>query len=357
MPNNREAGTSPASGLADIEEPSASLGWPAGDRRRKPLGRWLKPLVTVALYVLIFYRLDLGALASRLGSTRLGYVTAGVVLYCCGQALSAYKWHLLLRPVRLAVPYSRILAFYFTGMFFNIFLPTIVGGDAVKAILLARETGAPARSTMTVFMERNVGLLALLTVATFAAWRMPSLDLFDVSLFILTLAIFAAFILVNLLLISRSPYGLADRIVALTPLARLHAPGASLYQAIIPYTRNLQALLVTFFLSLIFQAIVIVVVFLNTRALDQSFPMSAIAVFVPLISLAGMIPVSLNGLGVRDVLYLLLFGQLGASPDVSVSLALLYFAVTLIASLPGGVVYAWQRGPAHTFVSPPHGRS
>ena len=44
-------------------------------------------------------------------------------------------------------------------MFFNLFLPTIVGGDAVKAVLLARETGAPARATMSVFMERNVGLV------------------------------------------------------------------------------------------------------------------------------------------------------------------------------------------------------
>ena len=90
--------------------------------------RWLKPAVTVALYALIFYWTDLRALAARLAGTRWEYVAAAVLLYMAGQALSAYKWQILLQPVGLIVPYFRTLAFYFTGMFFNLFLPTIVGG-------------------------------------------------------------------------------------------------------------------------------------------------------------------------------------------------------------------------------------
>jgi uncharacterized membrane protein YbhN (UPF0104 family) len=58
-----------------------------------------------------------------------------------------------------------------------------------------------------------------------------------------------------------------------------------------------------------------------------------------------MLPVSVNGLGVREALYLLLFGRIGASPEVAVSLALLYLAVIFVASLPGGLVYALQRTP------------
>ena len=97
----------------------------------------------------------------------------GLLAYAGGQWLSAWRWWLLLGPVDLRVPYLRMVAFYFIGMFFNFFLPTIVGGDAVKAVLLARETGAPARATMSVFMERNVGLFALLTIATAAAFVIP----------------------------------------------------------------------------------------------------------------------------------------------------------------------------------------
>ena len=65
--------------------------------------------------------------------------------------------------------------------------------------------------------------------------------------------------------------------------------------------------------------------------------------FRSIISLAGMLPFTVNGLGVREALYVLLFGQLGASRDLSVSMALLYLAVTFMASLPGGIVYALLR--------------
>ena len=310
--------------------------------------RWLlKPLVTLLLYAVIFYRIDVGALVTRLATTRLEYVAAGVTLYVAGQLCSTYRWYLLLRPVRLVVSYRRLLSFYFIGMFFNIFLPTVVGGDAVKAILLARETQAPVRATTSVFMERNLGLFALLTIATAAAWIAPPVELLGFGLPVLLGALLTAFVVANLLIFTAPAYHMVDRLVALTPLARLRPRAASLYEAIAPYTLDARILLVGLATSFVFQAIVIVVVFLNARALGQSFPMSAMAVFVPLISLAGMIPVSVNGLGVRDALYLLLFGQLGASADVSLSLALLYFAVTVAASLPGGVVYALQkRSPA-----------
>lgn len=314
---------------------------------RRTLSTILKVAVTASLYVAVFYTIDLGKLWERLQTASLGWVALGVVAYAGGQWLSAWRWWLLLRPVRLVVPYLRMVAFYFIGMFFNIFLPTIVGGDAVKAILLTRETGAPARSTMSVFMERNVGLFALLTIATAAAFVAPPVDVKGFNLLQLTLLVFAGFVAANIVLASRPAYRLVDYLVALTPLSRIRSRAASLYEALVPYReprwRGLLAAAAV--QSFLFQAVVILVVFLNANALGLSVPVSALAVFVPLISLAGMLPISVNGLGVREALYLLLFGRLGVPADAAVSMALLYFAVTLAASLPGGVVYALQRGP------------
>src|SRR3954452_22280808 len=165
--------------------PRPEAAWPPS----LPPGRvrwWIKPTVTVLLYALVFYWTDARALTSRLAAARLEYVAAGVLLYGAGQALSAWKWRLLLRPVGLgAVGYGRLLAFYFIGMFFNLFLPTVVGGDAVKAWLLARETGAVARSTVSVFMERNLGLLALLTIAIVAAVWAPPVEVLGVPILLL----------------------------------------------------------------------------------------------------------------------------------------------------------------------------
>jgi glycosyltransferase 2 family protein len=306
---------------------------------------WLKLAVTISLYVLVFWWSDAGATFARLRTADVSYVAFGVVLYAAGQAMSAWRWWLLLAPVRLVVAYARLLGFYFIGMFFNLFLPTIVGGDAVKALLLTRETRAPARAMVSVFMERNMGLAALLLIGTVAAWQSPDVVLGGRSLLALTLTLSAGFVAANVVLLSPHAYRLVDRLVARGPLARLRGRAASLYEAIEPYRSAWRTLAASFALSLAFQGIVIGVVFLNALALDQAFPFSAVAVFVPLISLAGMIPISVNGLGVREALYLLLFGRIGASPEVAVSLAFLYLAVIFVASLPGGLVYALQRTP------------
>jgi len=303
----------------------------------------LKIVVTIALYVIVFYRIQFEGLIDRLSSARLEFFAMAVVAYAAGQALSAFKWQILTRPAGLALSYSRAVSIYFIGMFFNIFLPTIVGGDAVKAVLLARHTGAPARATISVFMERNTGLLALLTIATVAAWFAPPVRLAGLPLFGLTTLLFVAYIAVNAALLSAPLYRVVDSAIARTPLARHRARAMSLYDALIPYTRARGTVTAAMLLSFVFQCVVILVVFLNTRALAHAFPLAAIAVFVPLISLAGMLPISVNGLGVREALYLLLFGQLGAPPEVAVLLALMYFAVTLAASLPGGLLYMLQR--------------
>ena len=306
------------------------------------MSRWLKLLVTLALYALVFYWTDASAIAGELGRAQFEPIVAGVLLYMAGQAVSAWKWQILLAPVRLEVPYPKVLAFYFTGMFFNLFLPTIVGGDAVKALLLARETGAPARATMSVFMERNVGLCALLIVAIAAAELAPPVELFGMSLRRLTWVLAAGYAAANIVLMSPLVYRIADRVIAATPLVRFRHRADSLYQAIAPYKNAPVRILSSVGLSFIFQGIVIAVVFLNARALALDVPLAAVAVFVPLVSLAGMVPVSVNGLGVREALYILLFGRIGVPVETAVSLALLYLAVTFLASLPGGVAYLMQ---------------
>lgn len=328
-------------------EPTGTAAPESGTPRRGSLaGTALKVGVTVLLYVAVFYKVDAGALAERLRGTQLGWVALGTLAYVVGQWSSAWRWWILLRPVGLAVPYLRMVAFYFIGMFFNIFLPTIVGGDAVKALLLSRHTGSPARAVMSVFMERNVGLFALFGIAAVAAWLTPPIELLGITIFQLVVLLCAAFLAANLVIATPRAYRLVDYLIALTPLARFQSRAASLYEAVVPYRTAYARLAAALAISFFFQAVVILVVFLNAKALAEDVPFVALAVFVPLISLAGMLPISVNGLGVREALYVLLLGRIGVQADVAFSMALLYFVVTVAASLPGGVAYALNPGHA-----------
>ena len=330
--------------MSSEPEPSAPPEAPLLSRR--VVSTLVKVAITLALYAAIFYyKIDIHDVWTRLRTAEFGWVALAVASYVAGQWLSAYKWWLLLRPVKLVVSYPRIVGFYFIGMFFNHFLPTIVGGDAVKAIVLTRETGALARSTMSVFMERNVGLFALLTIATIAAAFAPPVHVMPLSLLALSLLLFAGFIVANVVITNRHAYRLVDYLIALTPLARIRSRASSLYDAVVPYRGATGVIATSIGVSFVFQAVVILVVFLNAKALAHDVPVSALAVFVPLISLAGMLPLSVNGLGIREVLYILLFGQIGVPADVAAVMAFLYVIVTLVASLPGGLVALLQRRP------------
>ena len=88
---------------------------------------------------------------------------------------------------------------------------------------------------MSVFMERNVGLCALLIVAIGAAELAPPVELFGMSLQLLTWLLAAGYAAANVVLMSPLVYRMVDRVIAATPLARLRHRADSLYQAIVPY--------------------------------------------------------------------------------------------------------------------------
>ena len=93
---------------ADLSVPQADQG-----SSRRWLSTAVKVAVTLALYVLVFYKVDVRSFWARLQTANLGWVALGVVTYAAGQWLSAWRWWVLLRPVQLTVPYMRMVAFYF----------------------------------------------------------------------------------------------------------------------------------------------------------------------------------------------------------------------------------------------------
>src|SRR5262252_6842729 len=130
----------------------------------------LKILVSVGILAYIFTRVvDIRHLWENLRQANLSLFLAAVGVYFLVQALSAYRWYVLLKPQEISVPYLRILSYYFLGMYFNFFLPSAIGGDVFRIYYLNKETGRLSASTASVFLDRDVGMAGLLLVATIVA--------------------------------------------------------------------------------------------------------------------------------------------------------------------------------------------
>ena len=122
-------------------------------------------VISALLIGYLLTRIDLHRLVAVWSTIRLPFVVLALALQCLGVMISSWKWWSLLRVRGHAVPYWWAVRAYFIGQFFSNFLPTSIGGDAVRIYLASRRTGAPAVAIASVFVERLTGFCALTAIA------------------------------------------------------------------------------------------------------------------------------------------------------------------------------------------------
>jgi uncharacterized membrane protein YbhN (UPF0104 family) len=309
---------------------------------------------SLILVSVISWRLDWGQVRSAFATLDVRLWLAALL----AQVASALRWQLLARPLGLSGGLRRYTAYYFIGMFFNLVLPTSVGGDVVRAWYLAsrerqrpeRRSGsppvadAPGASTgprtaafLSVLADRANGLAVLIAVACAALWCCPvGLPTWVTGT---VLGMGAAVVI-----------GLA----VLPLLPRLHAllPDRPRVQQVvggtIVYLRHGRCLAAATLLSLVVQLANVVIAWLIARGLHLEIPISYCCIFMSVVAVLTLLPVSVNGMGLREWGTVLLLSPVGVGSAEAVTLSLLTFAVQALASLGGCVFYLFGRFPRFT---------
>lgn len=291
-------------------------------------------LGSVALAGLVAWRLDWEQLGGAFARLDLRLWAAAVLVYALAQLVSSLRWRLLSAPLGIVASYPRHVALYFIGMFFNLVLPTSVGGDVVRAWYLAREgraAGDPPRRAaafLSVVAERGSGLAMLVVMACVAGLLVPTPLPGWMSGLLLALG--AGFLggLASLPLLpwmARLPL-VGRRLAPLLGLARTYLGRPGL-------------LAVAALLSVVVQLAGVAQIWLIGVGLGLDVPMTYWAVVVPLVTLLTLAPVSVNGMGLRELGLVVLLAPLGVPAAPAVTLSLMQFAVTAVASLAGAGFY------------------
>jgi uncharacterized protein (TIRG00374 family) len=310
---------------------------------KKALTLAVKIGVSLALYVYIFRKVDVATLWQKTRAADPIYVVAAILVYLLVQIISAYRWYCLLTPLKIRVPFSRIVGLYFVGMFSSLFLPAVIGGDVVKIYYLNREAGSLTEATTSVFLDRDLGLAALLAIAVIAAGcggtRFNGVPLAPVFGLIII-----GFALANLALFYRPTYSLLHKALKLFRLKKSDEKVERLFKSFNTYRGHAGVIAMALALSVVIQIGGIAVniaagagIGLHT---DRGFV--DYLVFIPAISLISMIPVSINGMGWREAAYIMLFTSAGGEESSAAMLALLWLVVLVVTSLPGGLIYVFQ---------------
>jgi uncharacterized membrane protein YbhN (UPF0104 family) len=286
------------------------------------------------LFYLLVFQIDLKELWDVARQARWGYLVAAMLLMIAGTALRAVRWQVLLQALDIQVPLRRLVHLYFVGTFFNIFLPSGLGGDAVKMAELARSTGHAPEAVGTTLVDRATGLWVLFVLALLA---MP----------------FSQALLPDgwlpVIVFGTSAGVVGGWVVMATPLVpwlggKVRLPGQEklerFYHSVsqLGYPTLGKACLV----SLIFDLLLIIFNLLIAYGIGVEQPVGIFLLFTPLISFSLTLPISVGGLGVREQTYILLFGALGVSDAASTAMSLANYATTVVTGLIGGVSYTLE---------------
>jgi uncharacterized membrane protein YbhN (UPF0104 family) len=331
----------------------------------KKYGRLLGSLILVGLLV---WRIEWRQVALAFSQLDATYWLLALAVYLLTQGISAARWQILGRMLGLGGRWRDYVAPYFIGMFFNLVLPTSVGGDVVRAWYLSKserrtgsvscrigDAGHPAAyaagsprvaAFLSVLADRVNGLAVLIAVACVATFCCPTpLPGWIVAI----VAAIGGACLLGFAVLPFLPW-LRKRLEGHPRLVSL-LDGASLC------LRDRRGLVVVTLLSLVVQLANVVLAWLVGEGLGMQVPPLYYGVLIPLVGILTLLPISLNGMGLREAGTVLLLAPLDVSSASAVTLSLLLFAIYTVASLLGGVVYLFGRSPRFSMEASGHANS
>ena len=297
----------------------------------------LRVAATVALMAVVLRGIEWPKLVSLLEHCDWRWWFAGFLVSVIVQVIAAVRWAALARPIGFLFSVGTFVWRFYEGLFFNLCLPSSIGGDVVKAYRLADSTPGRLLAGCTVLADRLTGLAALGVLAGTALlakeWGLgiPA-----------TVAIGAA-LLGGALLTFWLVVGSLDRLLALIP--EQHAARHFIAQ-LLPDKMRPTLMVRAVGWSLLVQMGGSVAVALIARALGVALPLSVWFAVVPLVALAMVVPLSINGVGVREGGLALLLKPAGVSTDAAVAIGLLWFLATILTGLVGGLLFLLDRRPS-----------
>lgn len=309
---------------------------------KRRLATAAKFALSAFLLVLLYRRVDREALSAALASVRLPWLAAFFALLGLNTLLNSLKWRVVLASDGIRLPLRTLFASHLIGSFFNLFLPSTIGGDGYRIWDIGRRSGRTVHAAASVMADRLTGFLALavygLVFPFFVRRLLP-----DWRLMLLPAAAFCGLAGLTFCLweqrllrrmAGRLPGRLGQRITGVLDglLASLRVYGSD--------RRTVTAMLL---LSFAFQFTAIVAVFCLGRALSLGVPLLPFCFFVPFITLMEMLPITIFGIGLRDTGYVWFMAAVGRSAEDAAALSVLYVAATLLYVASGGILFALRK--------------
>ncbi len=300
---------------------------------------WLKATISAAVLVFVLWFVPWRDVLTSLRQLSPRVWLGVLIGFLAGHLIGAVKWSYLLRTLGITLPWWTGVRCYAAGLFANLCLPGIVGGDVVRATAVARSSGRVEAVVLGGIADRALDTLALVTVmglGSLAAGSAVGKTYLRIGLMLITAGVSAG--ILTLLFLARRPLQ--------TWPARIRKRVAKVLVALRRLARNPQAAVVSLSLALLIQSWLVLLNAWIGSSLGVNAPLAVWFVVWPLAKLAGLIPVSLGGLGVRDATLGALIAGFGVPASQGLATSFLWQSILIAGGLLSGLF--WWIGPNTT---------
>lgn len=300
------------------------------DDKKHKLFNILRIIVSILLLGILVYFADLDKIYRLLRTFRLSWLFLVFGLITISVLVSALKWGILLNAQNNKVSSSSLFQIYLISLFFNNFLPSSIGGDGVRIVLVGKYCDRTASAAASVVMERSIATVSLALLGLIGAFLAK--EPFPLAVGLLGLLLLAGIIVTLVLLIGWVPNFVKRQ------SSKFGNAWVSFSKSAGELKRQPRALLINFLLSLIFQITVAMVVASVMGGLGLTIPGIFDLFFITAAaSVMAMVPIGLNGYGLREGAYILLLRPFGYTVASALTVSVLFGIFVSLFSLLGGI--------------------
>lgn len=267
------------------------------------------------------------------------WIAAAVALLLIDRTLMAYRWMVLLRALTPGSrpAFSAVMRIFFVSTFVGTFLPS-VGGDLYRAYSLSRLKVSGVESAASVLMDRVLGVMSIVIVGVVAL--IPAPDAARNTWMLLTLALASiACVVAAVAVFSERAAVAAQRLAVRLPNERARRLAAGMIDAVRRYSRHHGELVNVLLMSVGVQMVRVIQAWCLGRALGIEAGLLMYFIFIPIVLLIMLLPITVNGLGTSQGAFGWLFGTIGVPAAAAVALSILFVALGVAGNLPGGILY------------------
>jgi uncharacterized protein (TIRG00374 family) len=289
--------------------------------------RWVGTLISSALFIWLLLQQDWEKTLESLANAPLWLLPLVFALYFCGMVINSLRWNFLLRAQNVNIPVLETLKLVITGAFASNFLPSTIGGDTIRAVGLLRYDISLTLSAASVVMDRLMNVLAMMT---FLPWSFAvfgnQLELFSARSRSFAIGI-PSVLLVGMVSVTKEWtqrwfIKFKSWFMRFWDIIKvwLHRPGV---------------LVGAFVLSWLSSFVIFFGIWILARGLGMDIALYEVMGIMVLTYFISMLPISINGYGLREVAVTALYIQVGASLEQASTLAVITRFMLLLETLPG----------------------